>query len=72
VCWTLLDRASSLVEPDDFRPSLCAATCRRLPLVVAPKGQEKGDVNARPVEVFIRAEAPTCAVQENLSTQDAR
>jgi hypothetical protein len=35
-------------------------------------GQEKGKVNARPVEVFIRAEAPTCAVQENLSTQDAR
>ena len=39
------DRASSLVEPADFRPSPCAAACRRLLRFGAAKGQKKG--NAR-------------------------
>jgi hypothetical protein len=40
----LPDRAPSLTESGDFRPSLCVAPCCRLPLFVATKGQEKGNV----------------------------
>jgi hypothetical protein len=40
----LPDGASSLVEFGDFRPSLCAAICRRLLGFGAAKGQEKGNV----------------------------
>jgi hypothetical protein len=32
------------MESGDFRPSLCVAPCCRLPLVVASKGQEEGNV----------------------------
>src|SRR5882672_3469821 len=32
------------VESGNSRPSLCAASCCRLPLFGAPKGQEKGNV----------------------------
>jgi hypothetical protein len=41
MCGMLPDRASFLVESEDFRPSLCAAACRRLPLLVATKGQKR-------------------------------
>jgi hypothetical protein len=44
MCWTLPDRAPSPVESSNFRPSLCAGVCQRLPLFVARKGQEKGNV----------------------------
>jgi hypothetical protein len=40
----LPDRAPSLEESGDLRPSLCAGACRHLPLFGAPKGQEKGNV----------------------------
>ena len=33
-----------LAESVDFRPSLCAGVCHNLPLFVASKGQEKGNV----------------------------
>jgi hypothetical protein len=45
VCRTLPDRASAQRKSNDFRLSLCAALCCRLPLLVAPKGQEKGNVS---------------------------
>ena len=32
---------------NDFRVSLCAALCRGLPLLGAPKGQEKGNVSEK-------------------------
>jgi hypothetical protein len=32
-------------ESVELRPSLCAGVCCRLPLLVAPKGQEKGNVS---------------------------
>src|SRR5437667_6738554 len=48
MCWSLPDRAPSLVESGDFQPSLCAAACCRLLLLVASKGQEKGNVLVRP------------------------
>src|SRR5437773_11860180 len=44
MCWTLPDGAPSLGEPVDSRPSLCAELCCRLRLLVAPKGQEKGNI----------------------------
>jgi hypothetical protein len=39
----LLDRASDTDESDDFAPSLCVALCCDLPLIVASKGQGKGN-----------------------------
>jgi hypothetical protein len=47
MCWTLSDRAPSPVESSDYRRSLCAGACCRLPLFVAPKGQEKSNVSDR-------------------------
>jgi hypothetical protein len=47
VCWTWPDRASSLGESDIYRPSPCAGACCSLPLLVAPKGQEKGNAETR-------------------------
>src|SRR5262249_395645 len=44
VCWTWPHRTLSLIESSDFRPSLCVAPCCRLLLLVASKGQEKGNV----------------------------
>ena len=46
----LPDSVSALVDSDDLRPSPCADPCCRLLLLVAFKGQEKGNVtppNAR-------------------------
>src|SRR5688572_17535017 len=51
MCWTLPDRASSLVGSADFRPSPCAGPCCHLPLFGAPKGQEKGNVPRRKVSI---------------------
>jgi hypothetical protein len=44
VCRRLPDRTSSLVKSCNARPSPCAGVCCRLPLFVAPKGQEKGNI----------------------------
>jgi len=43
-CWSLPNGASSVVESGYLLPSLCSALCCRLLLLVAPKGQEKGNV----------------------------
>jgi hypothetical protein len=43
VCRRLPDRASAQRKSNDFRLSLCAALCCRLPPLVSPKGQEKGN-----------------------------
>ncbi len=40
-------RASSQRESNDYQHSLCATLCCRLPLLVAPKGQEKGNISER-------------------------
>jgi hypothetical protein len=45
----LPDRAPSLEESGDLRPSLCVAACCRLPLFVATKGQEKGNIQQEAV-----------------------
>jgi len=42
--WTLPDPALSLLESDDFCPSLCAGACWCLPVFGATKGQEKGNL----------------------------
>src|SRR5258705_13026334 len=47
MCWSLLDRAPSLVESGEVQPSLCVALCARVPAFVATKGQEKGNASKR-------------------------
>jgi hypothetical protein len=44
VCWTLLIEQRRSEKANGFWVSLCAALCCRLPLLGAPKGQEKGNV----------------------------
>jgi hypothetical protein len=40
----------SLVEFNDFRASLCAGVCCRLPLFGASKGHEKGNVSKKALQ----------------------
>jgi hypothetical protein len=49
----LPDSVVTPVDSGELRPSPCADTCRRLPLLVASIGQEKGNVthaDERPAE----------------------
>jgi hypothetical protein len=50
-----------LLVGSNLRPSRCVAPCCRLPLFVASKGQEKGNVSRDPLEVIRQAETPACA-----------
>jgi hypothetical protein len=52
-----------LLKSIDLRLSLCAALCCRLPLLVAPNRQEKGNISARlrqldPIMLNQRARRP--------------
>jgi hypothetical protein len=67
LCVCVLDIAgSSIITRKIVRssPSLCAAVCCRLLLLVAPKGQEKGNVSGRfpqttPIEDWRRTRSPS-------------